>query len=381
MSQQSNLVESVHKKHDSKPGIDETDDIQEEEEELDPRVQDELEKLNKHTEEINKLELQLEDANCLFRTLLTDSTQQLKALSQKVGVAQIEKARPYFEALEIANKAQKECQSAATAFQRANGIHAAARETITLAEERFLTNSSNWQFDNAWQEMLNHATMKVMEAEKQKTDSEAEHLQRAAFYTAAEQACQRLEKRLKKNVVKSHHYFEQKDAFNKTLEAQKFQVQSLQSKVSTAKANYAKSLRMLEEISESIHARRQLKRKINVLREPGVGAEFEINENMADIDFDLDEIYDRGSVVSGKSSSLGESIDPTDGFKNSQINGLAQVVTRTVSCPENMSTLVKNLSLTNQNTTENQETTISNLGDDTESQTQENNEAIFTENL
>ena len=48
-------------------------------------LQDELEKLNKHTEEINKLELQLEDANCLFRTLLTDSTQQLKALSQKVG--------------------------------------------------------------------------------------------------------------------------------------------------------------------------------------------------------------------------------------------------------------------------------------------------------
>ena len=79
--------------------------------------------------------------------------------------------------------------------------------------------------------MLNHATMKVMEAEKQKTDSEAEHLQRAAFYTAAEQACQRLEKRLKKNVVKSQLYFEQKDAFNKALEAQKSQVQSLHTKV------------------------------------------------------------------------------------------------------------------------------------------------------
>lgn len=76
-------------------------------------------------------------------------------------MAQIEKARPYFEALEIANKAQKECQSAATAYQRANGIHAAAKETISLAEDRFLTNSSSWQFDNAWQEMLNHATMKV----------------------------------------------------------------------------------------------------------------------------------------------------------------------------------------------------------------------------
>ena len=79
--------------------------------------------------------------------------------------------------------------------------------------------------------MLNHATMKVMEAEKQKTESESEHSQRAAFYTAAEQACQRLEKRLKKNVVKSQPYFEQKDAFNKTLESQKLQVQTLQSQV------------------------------------------------------------------------------------------------------------------------------------------------------
>ena len=146
-------------------------------------------------------------------------------------MAHIEKARPY---LEIANKAQKECQSAATAFQRASGIHAAAKETIALAEERFLTNSSVWQFDNAWQEMLNHATMKVMQAEKLKTDSEAEHLQRAAFYTAAEQACQRLEKRLKKNVVKSQPYFEQKEAFNKALEAQKIQVQTLQTQVMIA---------------------------------------------------------------------------------------------------------------------------------------------------
>ena len=56
-----------------------------EEEELDPRVQEELEKLNQHTDQINKLELKLEDANCLFRTLLTDSTHQLKALASKIG--------------------------------------------------------------------------------------------------------------------------------------------------------------------------------------------------------------------------------------------------------------------------------------------------------
>ena len=60
---------------------------EDEEEELDPRVQEELEKLNKHTDQINKLETQLEEANGLFRTLLSDSTHQLKAMSQKVGMS------------------------------------------------------------------------------------------------------------------------------------------------------------------------------------------------------------------------------------------------------------------------------------------------------
>ena len=40
-------------------------------EELDPRVQDELEKLNICTDKINEFELQLEEANAVFRTLLT----------------------------------------------------------------------------------------------------------------------------------------------------------------------------------------------------------------------------------------------------------------------------------------------------------------------
>ncbi len=55
-----------------------------EEEELDPRVQEELEKLNLCTEDINQLELQLEDANALFRTLLSDSTHQVRPLRNGV---------------------------------------------------------------------------------------------------------------------------------------------------------------------------------------------------------------------------------------------------------------------------------------------------------
>ncbi len=57
----------------------EEEDCEVEEEPLDPRVQEELERLNARTEEINALEGQLEEANALFRTLLSDSTHQVKA--------------------------------------------------------------------------------------------------------------------------------------------------------------------------------------------------------------------------------------------------------------------------------------------------------------
>lgn len=68
------------------------EDDDEEGEELDPRVQEELEKLNTCTEEINQLEVDLEDANCLFQTLLSDSTHQLNSLAKKLGSC-IEKVR------------------------------------------------------------------------------------------------------------------------------------------------------------------------------------------------------------------------------------------------------------------------------------------------
>ena len=122
-----------------------------------------------------------QEANAGFRTLLTKSTQQLNALSKKLGSC-IEKARPYYEALEEYKNAQESCQEAAVQYQRTSGQyiwlnfqqlhernltivitgnHRAAKETIALAEQRFLSQKHEWKFDSAWQEMLNQATFKV----------------------------------------------------------------------------------------------------------------------------------------------------------------------------------------------------------------------------
>ena len=72
-------------------------------------------------------------------TIIGNTEICLKIHFYLAGVSNIEKARPYFEAMEVATKAQKECQSAATAFQRASGIHAAAKETIGKYRLRYIS--------------------------------------------------------------------------------------------------------------------------------------------------------------------------------------------------------------------------------------------------
>uniref|UniRef100_A0AAV2K4Z5 SH3 domain-binding protein 5 n=1 Tax=Knipowitschia caucasica TaxID=637954 RepID=A0AAV2K4Z5_KNICA len=73
------------------------------EEELDPRIQEELEHLNQASDEINKLELQLDDARSSYRRILTDSARKLNAQGSALGAC-IEKARPYYEARRLAKE-------------------------------------------------------------------------------------------------------------------------------------------------------------------------------------------------------------------------------------------------------------------------------------
>ncbi|CAG0916633.1 unnamed protein product [Notodromas monacha] len=217
----------------------------------------ELENLNTCTNMINKLETELDEANAKFRRILTESSQQIKSLSKKLGSC-VEKARPYYESREAAKKAQLDCQNAALHFQRATGIHEAAKETIALAEQRFLSQKGQWEFDAAWQEMLNHATIKVMDAEHQRALSEKAHLDTTAAFAEAELKFKRLEDKLHKHALKAKPYFDLKDVFNNDLQEQKRRVQELQKEISNAKSKYSDALQNLENISDRIHARRKL---------------------------------------------------------------------------------------------------------------------------
>ncbi|KAM6993438.1 uncharacterized protein RBU47_014741 [Passerculus sandwichensis] len=244
---------------------------EEEEEELDPRIQEELEHLNEANAEINRGELELDAARCRYRRILSESARRLNAQGSQLGTC-IERARPYYEARRRAKEAQQETQRAALRYERAVGMHNAAREMVFVAEQGMGTGKN--RLDPTWQEMLNHATRKVNEAEQERLCSEREHQRRTRLCQAAEAEVQRLQKSLRRDIARSRPYFELKAQFNLRLEEHKSRVTSLEAAVGQAKLRYSVALRNLEQISEEIHARRfqRILRKKN-LRENPLGAE------------------------------------------------------------------------------------------------------------
>ncbi|XP_011701934.1 PREDICTED: uncharacterized protein LOC105458375 isoform X2 [Wasmannia auropunctata] len=233
---------------------DSADDSDRVDDAVDPRVQIELERLNTATDDINKLEVDLDEARATFRELLCESTIKIDALAKKLGGC-IEKSRPYYDARFKAKEALQETQKAAIRFERANSQHAAAKEMVYLAEEGLRTEGRC--FDHAWQEMLNHATSRVNESEHERALSEAEHRHTTALYHKAEHEVQRLQRDLKRTIAKSRPYYEMKAHFNQMLEEQKMKVSALERSVSEAKASYAAALRNLEKISDEIHRTRR----------------------------------------------------------------------------------------------------------------------------
>ncbi|XP_074658838.1 uncharacterized protein LOC141911719 isoform X2 [Tubulanus polymorphus] len=245
---------------------------EENEETLDPRVKDELEVLNHASIEINHLELELDEARSGFRQVLTEATQKLNNLASKLGSC-IDKARPYYEARIKAKEAQSETQKAALRFERSCSMQTAAKEMVNLAEQGFLRKGQ--PFDPAWQEMLNHATMKVNEAEIERIDSELEHQRTATLFNNAEQNVKHLHKELKRSIQKSRPYFEAKSNFNQIMEQQKQNVERLETQVTKAKKSYASALHTLESISDEIHRQRsesQTRRELGQ-RSSGVGCD------------------------------------------------------------------------------------------------------------
>jgi len=238
----------------------------EEEETVDPRIEDKLEELNSWTERINNLEKEFDEANSIFRSFLTDYSDKLKVYSKKIGLKNIEEARSYYEARDRAAAAQRRCQKTVVAYEKACQMLVQAKGEIELTERRFQVNaetsSKTQDFDVLWQEMLNQATLKLQEAEQQKRKSKEAHEQSMKEFMASDEELSRLERRLRSVIKKTQPYFDESLKFKQHLLKIKEEIGQLSRKIVTSKSFYATTLKDLEGISEEIHQRRRLKNNI-----------------------------------------------------------------------------------------------------------------------
>ncbi|XP_065302015.1 SH3 domain-binding protein 5-like isoform X2 [Dermacentor albipictus] len=230
---------------------------QDDREPLDQRVQFELERLNTATELINKLEIELDEARSNFRLLLSESSQKINQLAKKLG-SHVEKARPYYEARMKVKELEDAARKASLRHERASLAHCTARQMVALAEEGLRRQGAQGSLDPVFQEMLNQATVRVNEAERERVVSRAEQGRLWHACKGQQQTVLDLHQALKKSIVKARPYFEMKAQLNEALEEQKKRVFHMEEDVMRVKFSYTEALHNLEQISDQMHHDRLL---------------------------------------------------------------------------------------------------------------------------
>ena len=161
--------------------------------------------------------------------------------------------------------------------------HTAAREMVAVAEASLESCASVRPEEKlAWAEMLNSATEKVNSAESERHRAFFEHTDKLKAFQLIERSMNALQKSLKRNILASKPYFEQKSEKMKRVEERRNTVTDIEQRLGISKSDYQAALRTLETISEQIHLQRKLQRlEINSLQVPA-GGENENNPNLGD---------------------------------------------------------------------------------------------------
>eukprot|EP00128_Syssomonas_multiformis_P016257 Colp12_sorted_trinity150504_noHs@26916 len=302
-----NDIEIVLRDHLEKVDLD-THSIasSEEGEEVDPRVQGALEELNLATDEVNLKEKELDAAKAQHRQVVRQAQKKLTALAKELGKC-VEKARPYFDAKNKAKSAQLEAREAAIKYEKANSEHTAAREMISVAESSL----SERTFDSGWQEMMNHATLRVMQAENKKRQASIEHKDKTKAALAVMKKCELLGKELRRSIRDALPYYNcRMEAEANTQDLLK-KVNKYTDDVAVAKKKVAEALKNLNDISMEIHTQRIVKKRLEKLQAMQAQKEAEAaakHEAPIALDVDLEHIDTLGSDCS--TEDAGNTFDP-----------------------------------------------------------------------
>ncbi|CAF1139612.1 unnamed protein product [Adineta steineri] len=236
------------------------------EDDLDPRIQIEFDRLNYANEAINSLELQLDDARKTLKELWNISQEELSLLEKSIGTS-VAKAKSYYEARIKLREAKEILTKAKHRFERAQALHVAAKELAIASADYIDEAEQSSEHATEWSETYHQAVEKAANAEREKYLADFDQQRAEVTYSEIEALVQKLEKDSRRSINKSKPYYEKKVEFHKELEFHKRKVSGLENCVNEAKCQYQQSLKNLEIISNEIHARRERGKLPNELGE------------------------------------------------------------------------------------------------------------------
>jgi hypothetical protein len=193
---------------------------------------------------------------------------QLEETRRRLGAC-IPKSQPFIEVWRKARLIQEESNRAAARFDKASSQYTAAKEMIRVTEGELanvITQSSSSSdagsgdtssLNHALLEVLNHATTKVMETEREKRESEAEHRRVLDRCTAVLEEYRTIERRLRPHIVKSRPYYEQRWNSSQRLGEIKSRINSLEEQLKSTKRRYAATMHHLDQLNYSLHRQRR----------------------------------------------------------------------------------------------------------------------------
>lgn len=240
---------------------------------------------------INDLELKLIEMKASYQRSFLTYKERLANLRKKLNTS-LQRSTPFIEVWRRARDLQEKSNKAAMNYDKANSQHLAAKEMIRLAEEQLASTREEEQLgstreedssdgsskdsptptsplDSAWQEMLNHATAKVVKTEKERRSSELEHRQIMQECEQVMVQYRETERKLRKHIIKARPYYEERSKYVQLIEQQQKQIAALEAKIAESKKTYSDTLNKLKHLNTHIHDRRRASSLMNVNGRPG----------------------------------------------------------------------------------------------------------------
>jgi hypothetical protein len=251
-----------------------------EHEEVDPRVQAQLEELNAAMQAVNDTELQLSNAKLELKKVRSDWDTHCQAIMKRLRGA-VKTSAPYFHQQSIGDDLKARMVECNAEYKLAKEEHDNARSRLHALESGFPHSSTTAPAERieATIEQLSAATDAVTSAENRKRIAYDRHERCAALASKAQAEVERLRKQHRNAIEKARPFFDAKAQAERDVEQQSRRVDALKQQLQGAKNRYANAMRVLERISAQVHEQREARRRDDADGERG-HAELQLEQRL-----------------------------------------------------------------------------------------------------